>query len=113
MDGYVLAWLVIVVAAAAGALSLWFFAARWIAAPVRLWLVVFALAFFLLPAPIPQVPGGWAPAFVIAIFELLFQIDGQPQQSLVILGVGLGTVAVLCVLSLYRRSRREDAPASD
>ena len=53
-------------------------------------------------------------AFVFSpIFELLFQTDGKPQQSLVILGTGLGAVAVITILSLIRQRRRgpDDAAA--
>lgn len=92
MTGYTLAWIVIVVAAVGGAVGLWQLTRSMAWRSGRLSLVVLALVFFLIPAPIPGIEGGIAPAFVVAIFEYLFQNDGQPRVSLTLLGVGLGAV---------------------
>ena len=100
MDGYTIAWIVIGVSAYCGAVGLWqlcsrsrFGALRWLATGV-------ALTFFLTPVAVPNYPEQLAPAFVIAIFEMFFQSNGEPQASLRILGLALTSVSVL-ILVVY------------
>ncbi|MEE2782704.1 MAG: hypothetical protein VYE04_05065 [Pseudomonadota bacterium] len=52
------------------------------------------LAFLLVPSEIPSISGEYAPAFIVFIFELLFQTDGAPALAggillvAVVLGAG-------------------------
>ena len=52
------------------------------------------LAFLLVPSEIPSISGEYAPAFIVFIFELLFQTDGAPAVAggillvAVVLGAG-------------------------
>lgn len=58
-----------------------------------------------LPAPIPDYPGHYAPAFLVFAFETLFQRPGDPTTSGVILAAG--TVATLGVALLLVSRRRK------
>ena len=99
-----LAWQVIVMASALGALTLW--TALWWLFPPRnrfggVWrwcLVAVVLAFFVIPAPVPNFAGATAPAFVVMLFEALFQTAGTPQESMRRLLVGLVAVLALAVV---------------
>ena len=62
--------------------------------------VTLVFVFFLLPAPVPNYPGVYAPAFVVLIFESLFQSSGQPNESQGILVLGLGVVSIIGLLAL-------------
>lgn len=101
MNGYALAWIVIAFAAAGGAGAL-HFVLRGARPLLRHALIVFALGFFLLPAPVPNYDGNMAPAFVVAIFELFFQADGRPGIALRILGLGLtAMVGMVCAAHYF------------
>ncbi len=114
---YLNAWTVVLLAGGIGWVGLFFltrgFSPHWLKLLVRilipLWLV--------LPAPVPQFPGSYAPAFLIAIFEGLFQVDGQPGQAVRLLL--LASVVILAGVigwSVYRMRRgpaRRTAGAGD
>lgn len=109
-----LVWQIIIAASALGAVALWL--TLWWMVPARgrfggIWrwlLVVAALLFFLVPAPIPNFSETQAPAFVVMIFEAFFQRAGEPEESMRRLltgGVGLIMLAALWLL-LRRFVRR-------
>ncbi len=103
---YLNAWIVVSLAAGVGSIGLFFltrgFSSRWLRLLVRLLIPVWLV----LPAPVPQFPGSYAPAFLIALFEGLFQVDGQPGQSVRLLL--LASVVILVGVigwSVYRMRR--------
>ena len=53
----------------------------------------------LLPAPVPNYPGNFAPAFVVWIFEGILQSDGEPLLSIQILL--WSSLAVLALVSFW------------
>jgi hypothetical protein len=59
-------------------------------------------ALLLVPAPVPEFPGHYAPAFIVLVFEGLLQADGQSFPALVIL---LVTALVIAALVVYRSQR--------
>ena len=76
---------------------------------LRSWLRVLSLALMLTPAPVPGFPGNFSSAFVVAVFEALFQIDGAPQQALKLLAAAVLAAAAWAALwswSGFRRKRR-------
>lgn len=95
MSGYVLAWCVVAIFGIAG-----LFGAerlmRGLAWSLRAPLLGGLFVFFVAPAPVPRYAGEYAPAFVVAIFEFLFQIDGQPQTAAGILLIG---IVIACFFS--------------
>ena len=107
--GYTYAWVVVLVSGFIGAFGLWKLCSRsrfgllkWLASMV-------ALAFFLTPVAVPNYPEQIAPAFVVAVFEILFQTNGEPQGSLRILGLSLATVS-LATIVIYYLTQRSKAP---
>ena len=52
---------------------------------LRIWLRALSLALMLTPAPVPNFDGYYAPACIVALFEAVFQLQGQPAQSLKLL----------------------------
>ena len=85
--------------------------------PVLLWPALSVLAvLLLLPAPHPGSEGTYAPAFVIALFEGVFQASGQPTTALRLLLAGLLVAMVLSagiagLFSLRKRSGAEADPS--
>ena len=106
MGDYTIAWLVIAVFAVGGGAATWQLGRGIASFAYRAALVAGVVAFFVAPTPVPQAPDVWAPAFVVAVFELLFQIDGAPTAALISLGSAvLGTV-LLCVVTGFVLNRR-------
>jgi len=94
MSAFEIAWSIILVSGlvAAFVLSTWL---RSRSRPlVRRLIVAFALTFFVVPAPVPNYPEQWAPAFMVLIFEVLFQTEGAPADSVQILLMSLTGVLV-------------------
>jgi len=120
VDGYVIAWIVVVAAAAVGAVAS-FRLLGGVRSPLVKWLtLVLLLVAFLVPSPVPGYPGVLAPAFVVAVFEAFLQIDGKPGASLRILGGALLAAALVTGLAYYllamrrkRDHRAENAPTPD
>ena len=101
MTSYDYAWIIIAIAALFGAFGLWKLCARtrfgllpWLASAL-------ALTFFLTPITVPNYPEQMAPAFVVALFEMLFQANGEPQASLRLLGISLGVVSLLTLVVYF------------
>lgn len=86
---YGLAWVVIAGAGLLGSGFL-FYLTRSIGAPSFRWVLrVLPPLLMLVPAPVPNYDGQLAPAFVVLIFEGLFQAEGQPVVAGVILVITL------------------------
>ena len=120
MSGYAMAWTII---AGAGLACLVFVGLllRHSVRPLLLWPALALLAaVMLVPAPHPGAEGTWAPAFVVALFEGLFQTDGKPTTALRLLLAGcLSALALsggVCGLIALRQSalrrRAENADGS-
>lgn len=107
MTPYQLAWLV-VVAAGIGGTALLFVATRRLRHPWLRSLIRYAPAVALMtPAPVPAYPDQIAPAFIVVMFEGLFQSEGAPRQALVILLAAL-VVLTLIVSLVHWRLRGSD-----
>ena len=95
---YFVAWLVALGAGLIGAVGLFFLTrsieTQWSRDLLR-WLPPVLL---LVPAPVPDFAGHYAPAFIVLVFEGLFQADGQSLLALVILLVAALIVAALSIL---------------
>lgn len=61
-----------------------------------------------LPAPVPDYPGHYAPAFLVFAFESLFQRPGDPTTSGVILAAGTVATLGVALLLVSRRRKAED-----
>ena len=72
-----------------------------------------AAVWLLMPAGIQVVPGHYAPAFVVALFESAFRAGGNPRPALLLLAIGSALVLALMLGNLAWRSRRERQSASD
>lgn len=71
---------------------------RWRPLLLRDLLWVLALGTLLPFATSAAFEGHWAPAFVVAVFEVLFQPDGDPAGALAALVVGWGAALLLLVV---------------
>lgn len=114
MGPYSIAWLVAGGAGLIGTVTMVFWTRHLSIGWLRRSLCVLPILLLLVPAAIPGYPGTYAPAFVVAIFEALFQTDGQPLAALRMLLLAL-VVGVLVVIGLGRlaRSGPAQAPAGD
>jgi len=102
----------LVLVAGLGALAGIFVLSRSIASPWwRSLLRCVAAVWLLVPAKIQQVDGVYAPAFIVAIFEGLFQQDGRPAGALLILGIGTVLVLALFLAMAAIRWRRGQVSA--
>lgn len=106
MSGYGWAWLIIGAAGLIGWLALVRLTRPLGASPVRWLLQALVLLWLLLPAPVPGHAGQWAPAFIVLIFESVFQRGGEPLPAALILLFG-SLVALLLVMVLALRRRRD------
>ena len=104
MSPYTTAWLVAGAAGLLGVISLIVltrhFSNRWLRRVCR-WLPPLLL---LVPAEVPGFDGNYAPAFVVLIFEALFQVDGEPMEAARMLIVA--GLTVLVAITLASRSKR-------
>lgn len=107
MSPYEIAWLVAGAAGLLGTLTMVFWTRHMIHGWLRRCLCVLPVLLLLVPAGIPDFPGNYAPAFVVAVFEALFQVDGQPLAALRILVLTL-VVGLVVVVGLGRLGRRSD-----
>ena len=65
----------------------------------------------LLPAPIPDYAGYYAPAFVVVIFEGVLQSDGEPRLALMILGAATAVVFIAVLLWYLLSGRKQQIQA--
>ncbi|XOV82024.1 MAG: hypothetical protein ACFHXK_14285 [bacterium] len=117
MSGQTLAWIIISVATLIGASAMWItFSRHQIGGFARTSIIALLVALFLVPAPVPGYESELAPAFIVLIFEVFFQIEGQPQGSMRNLLIGVVVALLLSVLAhfLLRRfaPRVPDEPAT-
>ncbi|MEZ5560210.1 MAG: hypothetical protein R3E86_16905 [Pseudomonadales bacterium] len=104
---YLWAWLVVAGFALAGLFCLFMATRGWRLQLLRRALFLLAAVVFLLPAPIPRHDADLAPAFVVFLFEWLFQPNGEPEVAGRILLAGvLGALAALILGALLSRRRR-------
>lgn len=92
---YTIAWLVIVVAGLLGSGFL-IVMTRGIKSPGFRWILrVLPLVLMVAPAPVPNYDGQLAPAFVVLIFESLFQNHGEPGvAAMILLAAALAGIAL-------------------
>ena len=112
MSNYDLAWIVVVVFAVLGAIGLYRLASN-IPLGFRIPLVTTVVALFTLPAPVPRFEGEFAPAFIVFVFELLFQIDGQPNFAGGVLVVGGVVTLVVSFIVMKVLARNASTEASE
>ena len=106
MDGYQLAWIIVVSAAVLGALCFWFLLRPVASKTIKILLITAAVLFFVTPAQVPQAPEVLAPAFVVAAFEAWFQIDGKPVAALLSLGIAIAVGVLLAAVACFLIQRR-------
>ena len=95
MADYGIAWLV-VVGAGMLALAFWFLLTRRVRNQwFRTLLRCLAAVWMFIPAPVPGYEGQYAPAYVVALFESVFQRGGDPKVAFAILAGGSVFVAIL------------------
>jgi len=109
---YTIAWLAAAGAALVGTIMLVLLtrkiASDWLRRTLR-WLPALLL---LVPVGVPGYSGHYAPAFVVAIFESLFQTDGQPMAAtrVLLMVLALGLIGIL-IAGRYLRPAMPDAEA--
>lgn len=94
---YPLVWIVIVVAGLAGTAGLVLLTRGMKAGLLRSMLRWLPPIVLMVPSPVPGYSGSYAPAFVVAIFESLFQADGSALTAALILLLAFLAGVVLCV----------------
>ena len=111
MTNYDLAWVVVVTFALLGAVGLYKLVPNMVPS-FKVPLVATVLVLFLLPAPVPRFEGEFAPAFIVFVFEYLFQIDGEPNFAGGVLLVGGAVTLVLSFIGVkFVASRTRDLSA--
>lgn len=95
------AWGVAVGAGLVGTVAVYFLTRAMQPGRLRRALRLLPLLLLLMPAPVPGYPGHFAPAFIVFVFEAVFQGDGEPLLA----GVLLATAAVLGLLLAFLGSR--------
>jgi hypothetical protein len=72
------------------------------------------LAFLVTPAPVPEYPSNFAPAFIVAVFEGVLQSGGSPWAAVRLLLVGLMlAIAAVTLTTLGLRRFRPPPQAGD
>jgi len=92
---YTIAWLVIAAAGLLGSGFL-FLLTRNVRGPAFRWILrVLPPVLMVAPAPVPNYDGQLAPAFVVLIFEGLFQTEGEPGiAAMILLAAALAGMAL-------------------
>ena len=109
---YLNVWLVAIVAGIA-CLGFFFLLTRRVGNPLlRSLLRCLAMVWLLLPAPVPDYPGQFAPAFVVWMFEGVLQSNGDSDLAVRILLGGSVAVVVLVVTWYLLFGRKEQAAAN-
>jgi hypothetical protein len=112
VSAYSIAWWVILVAALLGAAIFYYLLKNVGKSLLRILAVTLTLVFFLVPAPVPGYAGHFAPAFVVCVFEALFQTEGDPALSLRILVIALGLTGILTWLGHRYLARKSSSAVS-
>ena len=100
-------WTVAVAAALLALVGIWALTRRLRSRFLRIWLRGLSLAAMLTPAPVPNYDDCYAPAYIVLIFEAVFQLQGQPAQSLkLLLATCLLATAVAALWSWLAPGRR-------
>jgi hypothetical protein len=108
---YLYAWLLVAGAGILGVLGL-FFLTRNVSSPrLRAVLRLLPPVLLLAPAPVPNYDGQFAPAFIVLVFESLFQAEGKPLAAGLILVVAGTTAIAAGLLFGGAGSKRHVAPA--
>ena len=103
------AWTAALVAALLAFVGIWALTRPMGSRFLHIWLRAMSLALMLTPAPVPNFEGHYAPAYIVALFESVFQLQGEPAQSLKLLLASclLATVAAALWSWLGPGQRRE------
>ena len=109
---YSTAWLIIVAAGCVAVVAAYMLIRRITSGYLRALVCALILAVMLTPAPVPEHPLNYAPAFIVAVFEGIFQADGNPGVAMRLLVVGAVLAIALVTLGalVLRRFRRGSAP---
>ena len=68
-------------------------------------------ALCLVPAAVPGQTGAYAPAFVVALFELLFQPEGTPEPAIrQLVSISVAVLALVMLASMVRWFVQRSAP---
>ena len=115
MSGYTIAWLMVLGMAGLGSIALFVLLGNIKNNLVRVLIVALTATVLFVPAPVPGYDDQLAPAFIVYLFESMFQTDGHPQTSLRVLLLSLTLVGVLVVLGfwVYRRLNKGSGRQSD
>lgn len=105
MTGPAIGWLVTVLAAVGLVVSIYGFFRKSRFRAVLVFCLVVLLSLLLVPAPVLGYPGDLAPAFLVALFESIFQPDGKPLVALRLLGIGLIVGIVLASAMVWISNR--------
>jgi hypothetical protein len=115
VTGPTIGWLVVVLASMGLVVSIYGFFRNSRFRSVLVFCLVVLFSLLLVPAPVPGYPGDLAPAFLVALFESLFQADGKPLVAFRLLGIGLivGVVLASAMAWIANRwiGRRSEPPA--
>jgi hypothetical protein len=101
---YLWAWVVVALATPLGLYAL-HRATRGLPLPaLRAGLLWLLAVWLLVPAPVPDHAGHYAPALLVFVFEAVFQRPGQPETSALILAAASAlALAAMLVVSVRRR----------
>ena len=112
---YLGVWAIVVVAGLLSAGALYGLLRSLVPGFVRALLITLYLVVILVPAPVPEFAGSFAPAFVVLIFEGLFQAEGDAGVAMRIL-VASVVLAIACLglaFLILRRRARSQVPQAD
>jgi len=101
VSSYTIAWVVVLGMAGLGSIALFALLGNIKNNLVRVLIVVLSATVLVVPAPVPGYDDQLAPAFIVYLFESMFQTDGHPQTSLRVLLLSLSLVGVLVVLGFW------------
>lgn len=114
---YVYGWLFYVLATLGLLYPLWRLTALLLFMPLRQLLLLTVVVLLLVPAPIPEYQGYYAPAILVAVFETFFQQPGNPAFALFVLKVSCAILWIFLLLwwlrvwslvsGLWRHSRKK------
>ncbi len=101
---YLVAWIVVLLAGLGGLVGVYVLTRSIPALFPRTLVRCLIVVWMLIPAPVPNFAGQYAPAFVVLLFEWLLQTDGDPSVAIRILVAA--TLAVIGLVSLAHGLKR-------